>query len=286
MLSGTEYVRPSTMDEASGLLASDEGAVVLAGGTDVLVAALAGRMSVSTLVDVSSLPELKGVEDWGDCLWIGALTTMTKLCASDVVNRVLPGLGSAAAAMGCWQVRNRATIGGNLCNASPSAEMGPPLLVYEAAVDIDGVGGKRRLPISDFFKGPGETALAKGELVTGIRIPKPDAGLRVAYVRRALRRSMDIPLVNVAAGVQIGDGVVVDARVALGAVAPVPFRVPVAEEILVGRPLTDSVIQEAAEGACCPARPITDVRATAEYRLAMVEVLVRRALIQLAEESV
>lgn len=280
-----DYARPGTVPEAVALLADSDDAVALAGGTDLLVARRAGKIDPALIVDLGRIPGLSAIDEDAGGLRMGSLTTMTALARSPRVLALYPALAEAAGSMGCWQVRNLATLGGNLCNASPSAEMGPPLLIYDARVTIAGAGGEREVPLAAFFTGPGTTALERGELVTAVRLPPPPPGLVSAYARRAIRRSMDIPLVNTAAAVLLDGGVVADARVALGAVAPTPFRVPAAEEVLLGSELDERTIAEAAEAACCPAQPITDVRATAEYRLAMVGVLVKRALTRLQQEE-
>ena len=272
------YAAPSSLEEAFGILADRDGAVPLAGGTDVLVAWRAGRMPLAVAVDLGRLPGLRDIVDEGGHVTIGALVSMSELCASDVVASQFSALVSAASQMGCWQVRNRATLGGNLCNASPSADTLPPLMLYGASVLLQSAGGAREVPLDDFLTGPGRTSLGRGELLVGVRVPRPPADLEVSYLRRQLRRSMDIPLVNVAVGVRRNAGIVTEARVVLGAVAPTPMRASAAEAALVGRPLDETAVAAAAAAAAGEARPITDVRASADYRTAMVEVFVRRAL--------
>jgi CO/xanthine dehydrogenase FAD-binding subunit len=275
------YSRPLSLDRACALLAEQKGAVPLAGGTDILVGLEAGRISPTLVVDLSRLPGLDAIAETTTAVEIGALTSMTQICRSPIVRKSFPALFSAASQMGCWQVRNRATLGGNLCNASPSADTAPPLLLYGAVALVHSVSGRREVPLEDFFTGPGSTVLGKGELLVGIRVSKPSAGFRSAYLRRALRRSMDIPVVNVAAGLAVTDGVVHGSRIVLGAVAPTPIRATQAEELLDGRPADPARLGEAARVAAEEARPITDVRATLEYRRAMVEVFVRRTLEEL-----
>ena len=280
------YAAPSGLAEAGRILLEVDGAMALAGGTDVVVARRLGKIAPALVVDLKRIPGLDEIRDTEGAIEIGALASMTTISRSSLVGEYFPALATAAGVMGCWQVRNLATLGGNLCNASPSAETAPPLLVYEAVALIDGANGPREVPMADFFTGPGTTVLARGELLAGVRLPKEPQGLRSAYARRALRRSMDIPLVNTAVALRIAEGVVEEARLALGAVAPVPFRVRPAEEVLVDRRLDGAALRAAAEAACASARPITDVRATAEYRLAMIDVVVRRALAEVAEEEV
>jgi len=283
MLRQLEYAAPASLQEACGLLSRVEGAMALAGGTDMVVSMNHGKTSPSLVVDLKRLAGLDEVIESDGFVEIGALVSMTTLTRSATVKRWFPALVQAAGSIGCWQVRNLATLGGNLCNASPSADTTPPLLVYGASVVVSDGAHTRELPMGEFLVGPGETALAKGEVLTALRIPKPAADLLAAYVRRSIRRSMDIPLVNAAIGLRLADGVVAEARIALGAVAPVPFRAAEAEAVLVGRVPDAAAFRDAATAAAAAARPITDVRASAEYRGAMVEVFVRRALASAVE---
>jgi len=281
-----EYQAPSSLAEAGRLLRDTDGAIALAGGTDVVVARLHGKLAPVMVVDLKRIPGLDAICEDTHTVDVGVLVSMTALVRSTVIRRWFPALAQAAGSVGCWQVRNLATLGGNLCNASPSADTGPPLLVYgTTAVLSDGVRS-RDLPIEDFLTGPGTTALARGELLVGLKLAKPVDGFRSAYSRRAIRRSMDIPLVNVAAALRLEDGIIADARVALGAVAPVPFRSTEAEASLLGRRATQDVFAEAGRVAATSARPITDVRASAEYRSAMIEVFVKRTLAATTDVSI
>lgn len=278
-----DYVAPSALEEACRLLLEQDGAVPLAGGTDILVALEAGRIAPRSAVDLRRVPGLNRIIEGDEAVEIGAMVSMTDLCGSAAVQKYFPALATAASQMGCWQVRNRATLGGNLCNAAPSADTAPPLLVYEAVALIDGVKGSRQVPIGEFFTGPGCTVLIKGEILAGVRVPKPAAGFTSGYLRRAIRRSMDIPIVNVAAGLGWDGGRIERASVVLGAVAPTPIHASEAERLLVGRIPDAGVLAAVAEAAAREARPITDIRASAEYRTAMVEVFVRRLLQGLVE---
>lgn len=278
-----EYVAPSALEEACRLLVEHDGAVVLAGGTDIVVGLGTGKITPKLAVDLRRVPGLDGVDESAEAVEIGAMVSMTDLSRSPVMRKYFPALVAAASQMGCWQVRNRATLGGNLCNASPSADTAPPLLVYEAVALIEGLQGPKETPIGDFFTGPGRTVLGKGEVLVGVRIPKSPAGFTSGYLRRAIRRSMDIPLVNVAAGMGWNDGRVSQARIVLGAVAPTPIRASGAEALLIGSTPDAAILAAAGAAAARGARPITDLRATAEYRSAMVEVFVRRVLETLVE---
>lgn len=280
-----EYAAPSSLAEAGRLLRDSDGAMALAGGTDVVVSRQHGKIDPGLFVDLRRIPGLDAVHDEGDEVEVGALVSISTLTRSPVIKQCFPALALAAGALGCWQVRNLATLGGNLCNASPSADTVPPLLVYgTTAVLSDGIG-RRELLLEEFLVGPGKTALGRGEVLIALRIRKPTPALCTAYVRRAIRRSMDIPLVNVAVGVRQVDGRVAEARIALGAVGPVPFRATEAEMVLVGRPPDAEAFADAGRAAAAAARAITDVRATAEYRSAMVEVFVRRALVTATQAS-
>lgn len=273
-----EYVAPLSLAEAGRLLRDTEGASPLAGGTDVVVSARHGKISPKLVVDLKHIPGLTDLIDLGGAVEIGALVSMTALKRSSLITRWFPALARAASSMGCWQVQNLATLGGNLCNASPSADTAPPLLVYGTTVVLSDGDGTREIPLPEFLTGPGTTALRRGEVLVSIRVNKPADDLLSAYGRRAIRRSMDIPLVNAAVGLRLEEGIVTEARVALGAVGPVPFRSLEAEDALVGQPAGAGSFASSARAAAISARPITDVRASGGYRNAMVEVLVRRTL--------
>jgi CO/xanthine dehydrogenase FAD-binding subunit len=180
--------------------------------------------------------------------------------------------------MGSPAIRNLATVGGNLCNASPAADLPPVLLALDAEVGIAGLAGERRLPVAEFFRGPGQSVLGPGELLAWVELPRRRPAWPVRYERLDVRRAMDIAIAGAALAVSCADGLVRAARVALGAVAPTPLRVREAEAVLVEQGLADAAIARAAERAMAAARPITDVRATAEYRREMVGTLVRRGL--------
>lgn len=278
-----EYQAPASLDEACRLLVENEGAVPLAGGTDVLVFLRHGKIAPAAVVDLNRISGLDAIEMTEDTVTIGALTSMTALTRSDAVQRLFPSLAIAAKSMGCWQVRNRATVGGNICNASPSADTAPPLLLHDAKAIAMGPDGRREIDFTAFLVGPGSTALAKGELLVAIQLPVPHPDMRSTYVRRQIRRSMDIPLVNVAVGIREEEGAVAEARICLGAVAPIPYRATEAEALLLGGPLTAEHIVQAAAAAAASARPITDIRSSAAYRTEMVQVFVKRALQALAE---
>lgn len=280
-----EFCRPSTLDEACALLAAP-GAMALAGGTDLLVHWRAGRRAPTRVVSLRAVAGLVGVDGRPDgSVRLGARTDLQALLTDPVVAARAPVLARAARFMGSPAIRGLATVGGNCCNASPAADLAPPLLVLDAVAAIAGPRGRRTLPLREFFAGPGATALTPGELLVAIELPARPEPWRAAFERLDQRRAMDIALVSVAAALRLEGGRVAEARVALGAVAPTPLRATAAETALVGRPLDAAALDAAAQAAMAQARPITDHRASAEYRRAMVGVLVQRALHACALEA-
>jgi carbon-monoxide dehydrogenase medium subunit len=234
------------------------------------------------VINLKRIPGLGAIDVSTDTIRMGALTTLTALLEHPVIATEYPVLPFTARYMGSPAIRHLATVGGNLCNASPAADLSPVLLVLDAEVGIAGPPGQRRLPLGEFFRGPGQTALAAGELLAWVDVPRKHAGWDVRYERLDVRRAMDIAIVGVALALR-RDGVrLAEARLALGAVAPTPRRVPEAEAALLAGRLSPDAVDRVAELAMVAARPIGDVRATAEYRREMVGALVRRALDPLA----
>jgi aerobic carbon-monoxide dehydrogenase medium subunit len=271
-----EYFAPRSLAEAAETLAQYNGeACAVAGGTDLLLKLKAGRLSLRAIVNLKRLPELRGLE-FNSHLRLGALTTLEEIKRSPVVRRHYPALSDAAATMASVQIRNLATVGGNMCNAAPSADLAPIFIALNAAAHLAGPKGERRVPLEDFFTGPGQTVLAPGELLVALEVP-PRAGSSL-YLKHAPREHMDIAVVGVGLAIQLSDGRCESARVVLGAVAPIPLRARRAEAELTGRPLTAERIDRAAKIAAEEAKPIDDVRGSAWYRRRMVEVLTRRGL--------
>ena len=278
MTQDRRYAEPQTVAEALSLLDTD--ARVVAGGTDLVVAARSGKSTLpASLVAIDRIAELTTVEETdGGGLRLGALVTHATLEASPAGRTRYTALSDAAALVGSPATRHVGTIGGNLCNGSPAMETGSPLLVHEADVELASPEGRRTLPLPDFLRGPGRTALGPRELLTAVDVPPPPAGAASAYVRLEYRQAMEIAVVGAAALVALEAVRLAQARLALTAVAPVCIRVPAAEEALLGREPSAEVLAEAGELAAEAARPISDVRAPAAYRRAMVSVIVRRAL--------
>jgi CO/xanthine dehydrogenase FAD-binding subunit len=277
------YAEPTTVDEALealGQLAPD--AAIVAGGTDLVVGARSGKRALpDALVSIHRVAELEGhTGGRGEPLRLGALVTHATLEREPLVRASYSALSDAAALVGSPATRHVGTLGGNLANASPAMETGSPLLVFDASVELASPAGRRTLPLTDFLLGPARTALGEGELVTAVGVPELPARSGSAYLRLEYRRAMEIAVVGAAALVVLDDGVVADVRIALTAVAPTCIRATTAEEALRGREPTEAVLAEAAAASAEHASPIDDVRAPADYRRAMVPVIVRRALEQ------
>ena len=270
------YARPSTLAEAVAIL-EERGpeARVLAGGTDLLIRLRDGSLRPSVVVDVKRVPELApGIRVEGERLVIGATTAMTEIAAHPLIRRDVAALAESAAYVGSVQIRNRATLAGNLCNASPAADTAPALLVHAAVVVASGPGGTRRIPLDAFFVRSGVTTLARGELVTAVELPIPPTPLASAHERRTRRRGHDLASVTMAVGVD-RTGL---ARLAFGSVGPRPL-VRIDETGTLGDPgATDGAVDAALERLLAEAAPsATSMRASPEYRLAMLRVLARRA---------
>lgn len=277
-----DFVSPRTLTEACQALAAP-GRRPIAGGTDVIPQWRAGRFQVETVVDLSHVPGLSGVALRDGEIAIGALSTYTELHAAPVLRAHAPLLAEVSAMIGGVQTQNRGTIGGNIANASPAGDTLPPLLVLDAQVDLISATGERSLALSDFLRGPGQTARDAREIIHRIRFAPLPRGARSLFLRLGNRQGMVISVVSAAFVLQLdGHGRVEDARIALGAVAPTAIRCPEAEALLRGRPLDGDLIARAADAAVAAARPISDVRASAAYRRHGVGVLVRRGLTQLS----
>ncbi len=284
-----EYLEPSTLQEVITILNQyGSQAKVLAGGTDLLTLLKERTLKPRFVVNIKHLTGMGGIiHAPGQGLRIGALTTIHTLETSTLLKEKYPALAQAAHLLGSPQVRNLATIGGNLCNAAPSAETAPPLLSFSASLRIAGPKGERILPLESFFTGPGITVLQDGELLIEVSFPEPPPGIGSVYLKHCPRGSMDIAVVGVAVRLALssGNGKVEECRIGLGAVGPTPFRATGAEELLRGEKVTELLVQEVAKKAAAESRPISDIRGSAEYRSQMVRVLTARAL-RMAHERV
>jgi carbon-monoxide dehydrogenase medium subunit len=272
-----EYQAATSVRQAAMLLAESSEARLLAGGTDLLVDMRERRQAPRVLVDVSALAELRGIAAADGGLRLGAGTTVGELLEAPLVAERAPALHAAARLFADYLTRNKATLGGNLANASPGADLVVPLLALDAAVVLAGPGGARTLPLDAFLLGPRRTAARPGELIREVVVSRH--GGHQAWYKLGLKQGGAIAVVSVATWIAVDPaGRVTDARIALGAVGPRPFRPREAEGELIGAPVDASRVGRAADLAAQAARPITDVRGSADYRTAMVRALVARCL--------
>jgi aerobic carbon-monoxide dehydrogenase medium subunit len=274
-----EMVLPGTVEECLRVLAERGGdAKLVAGGTDLLPQLKNGLLKPACVVDLSGVAPLKSLQTDKSGLRVGAAVTARALELDKRVRASYTALAESGALIGSVQVRNLATVGGNLCNAAPSADMAPPLIALEAEAVIAGPKGQRRVPLVDFFKGVRSTVLEPNELLVELAIPAPGPRSGGQYLRHTPRRELDIAVVGVASQLTLSDGVCKKARIALAAVAPVPLRATDAERALEGQPVTPDRIAQAAELAVGAARPISDQRGSADFRRHLVRTLTRRTL--------
>jgi carbon-monoxide dehydrogenase medium subunit len=277
-----EYFEPATLDEAVALMQRFGGdASLLAGGTDLLVEIREHIRWPRQVVNIKKIPGMAALAyDDRTGLRFGALVTAREIEISRVVLEKYPGLVQAARELGSIQVRHRATIVGNVCRASPSADTLPPLIADGASVTMYGPAGKRTVALEDFFTGPGKTVLGTGELVTEIAVPPPPPRTGKHYIKHGRRKAMELATVGVGVTLTLDGGACREIRIALGAVAPTPIRARQAEDSLRGGTLDDAAIERAAQTAMGECRPISNVRGSAEYRRDMVGVLTQRAIRQ------
>jgi CO/xanthine dehydrogenase FAD-binding subunit len=277
-----DYFAPESLDEAIAILRErGDGGRLLAGGTDLLVQMKEAGVHPPYVVSLRRLRELRGITfDEQQGLRIGAMTTMAEVADNPIVRKRYPVLVDGASIVGSVQTRNMATIGGNICNAAPSADTAPPLLVLGSQVEIAGSGGRRQVPVEGFFAGPGRTILGRNEILIGLAIPTPAPRSGGLYERHTPRAEMDIAVVGVAALVTLEPDrdLIREVRIALGAVAPTPLRAPETEAFLAGQPPSEDVFERGAELAAEASRPISDVRGSAAFRRHLVRVMTARCL--------
>lgn len=283
------YIRAQNVEHAATLLQQQDGrARILAGGTDLIVALRERRIAAELIIDIKGVPEVDELTyDAHDGLRLGAAVPCHRIYRHADVLRHYPGIVDAASLIGGVQIQGRASLGGNLCNASPAADSIPALIVHSAVCDIALPQTRRRVPVEEFCVAPGKTVLGRGEFLASLHLPSPPPGFGAAYLRFIPRNEMDIAVVGVGASVQLDADRrhIVAARIALGAVAPTPLFVPEAGAALLGAVPDDAVFARAAELAQAAARPITDMRGTAEFRRHLVGVLTRRALAKAVERA-
>jgi carbon-monoxide dehydrogenase medium subunit len=286
MLPEFDLVMPRSLNEALQVLAAGSPEVLpIAGGTNLTVDMRSGRYEPKVVVNIEQLPELKGIRRENGQICVGGSVTIAELLKDGLVAETAPVLKSACALFANPLIRNRATVGGNLVDGSPAADTAPSLLALDAEIELTSQDGKRRLPLDEFFIHVRKTARQPNELVTALRWALPKPGTGSAFYKLGLRKADAISVVSVAVVLEVEKGVCRKARIALGSVAPRPVRAKNAEEFLTGKLLKKEVFEEAAALTAQAVSPISDVRASAEYRRRMSAVLTRRMLEQAAEQT-
>lgn len=288
VLSHFDYIVAGSLEEASNLLAElGPTARVMAGGTDLIIPMKdhAVKPEPEYLIDIKKLENLDTLSyDPQEGLKIGALTTLRNIEHSEIVKEHYPAVAAAAKSIASTQIRAKGTIVGNICNASPSCDSGPIVLAADARILYHGLEGDREMRAGEFFKGVKKTALEPGDIVTGIVFPPLQENQRAVYIKHAVRKAMDLAIVGVAVIITVEHDCCTEARIAVGAAATTPIRATRAEEFLTGKLLSAEVIEEAAQLARDACSPISDIRASKEYRREMVRVFTKRALKKALEE--
>lgn len=281
-----DMYQPASLQEASRLLKDNgPGGCFLAGGTDLVIAMKEKGFLPKYIVDLKHIAGLNGIRENRDgSISIGALTTMREIEISLLIKNKYPFLAQSAAEVGSIQIRNRATIGGNIANATPSADTAPALIALGASAKLTNANADRTVPLDEYFTGPGQTVMGADEILTEVTIPKTAANLVGDYIKFSPREMMDLAYVGVAVSYQLAanDKKLTDVRIVLGAVAPIPLRARRAEAALEGQNLSEALAEKAGDLAAEEAKPISDVRSTAEYRRAMVGTMTKRALLNAA----
>ena len=276
-----QYVSPKTISEVVSTLSEyGERARCLAGGTDVLVQTRTGRYNLDAIVDVKSVPELMSFTLDSSGLSFGAAVPCYQLYEDRKVSSAYPGIIDSASIIGGIQIQSRASLGGNLCNASPSADGIPALIVHHAVARVAGPSGNRDILVEDFCTGPGTTILNSNEILVSLHLPSPSENFGAAYQRFIPRNEMDIAVAGAGSSVEIDPGSdrIISARIALAAVGPKPIFATTASKSLEGQLITDNLLEEAGKLAASEASPIDDMRGTAKHRSQLVKVLVQRTL--------
>ena len=275
-----EYYTPKTLQEALNLYAEfGDGARLYAGGTELVNQIRAGIVKPRQLIDLKHIPGLDTFEMTADWLKIGTLTKVHDIEMSELIQKTFPAVSHAAGSLGSVQVRNKATIGGNICRASPSADNIPPLLALDAALKIVEKDCEKTVPLREFLLGPGKTILKPGQIMTEIHIPHLPAYSTCTYIKLSPRKQMDLAVVGLALMLTTDKALskCLNVRIAMGAVGPTAMRAIKAEAVLIGNKITDEIVEQAARAASAECKPMNDVRASEWYRRKMVAVLVKRA---------
>jgi aerobic carbon-monoxide dehydrogenase medium subunit len=279
-----DFYQPTTLAEASRLVKDNgPGGRFLAGGTDLVIALKEKGLLPKYIVDLKRVPGLTAIRENSDgSITIGALATMREIETSPLIVKKYPFLAQSAAEVGSIQIRNRATIGGNMANATPSADTAPALIALNAAAGIVGVNGERTVGLEEFFKGPGQSVMSTDEILTEIKIPKTGSRLVGEYIKFSPREMMDLAYVGVAVAYNLNQKRCDGVRIVLGAVAPTPIRAKKAEAVLEGQILSETLAEKSGQLAAEEAKPISDVRSSADYRRAMVGAMTKRAVLNAA----
>jgi carbon-monoxide dehydrogenase medium subunit len=282
-----ELYQPTTAQEVIALLGRHGSrAILLAGGTDLLVEIKEGLRAPEVVVDAKHVPGLRELSvSQSEGLRFGALVTARQIETNAQIREHYRGLWQAVRELGSIQVRNRATVAGNVCRASPSADTLPPLIADGATVKILGPGGERAMLLEGFFTGPGKTVLKGDEIVTGFEVPPPTVGMGKCYIKHGRRKAMELATVGVAVNLTLSQGKCHEIRIALGAVAPTPIRARKAEALLEGKTPDAAAIAACAAAAASESSPISNIRGSADYRRRMVEALTSRAIVAAMETA-
>lgn len=278
MLSKFDYVKPQLLTEALSYLGQNEGTRILAGGTDLMITLRHNAETPKHILDIKAIPEMNLLEHRiNEGLFIGACITVNQVAESKTIIDKYPALVQAANLLASYQLRNRATLVGNICNASPGADLAAPLMVYDAKVHIASTEGTRTVDIKSFFTGVKKTVIRTNELVIGVTLPDVSEGDNSIFLKQGRIKGHDLAIVGVAARITADKKV----RLAMTAVAPTPISIVSLEETLSGKALTKELAAMAGKEVCNIIKPISDVRSSAEYRLHVAGVLVKRALLHL-----
>ena len=277
-LIGFDYIHAKSLRDVWNILEREPEARLLAGGTDLLVNLKTDQTRTPMVVSLKNIRDIYGINRHNEWIEIGALTTVGEIANNELVKEICPLLRMASKKLGSKQIRNLATIGGNLCNASPAGDLCIALICLEAKIIIKGSEEAKKINLENFFLEPGVTSLKHTEILTSVLVPLPKGNWKWNYQKLGKRKGMECSIVTSAVGLKIEKNICKEARIALGAVAPTPIRARKAEKKIVGKKLNSSLIEEIATYTSQETNPISDIRASAEYRKEIVRNLTRRAL--------
>jgi aerobic carbon-monoxide dehydrogenase medium subunit len=277
------YLRPKSLFEACEMLRNSNDGALIAGGTDLLVEMKMGLRQHEDVISLAEVHELKKIEEDEDYIIIGGGITHSDIVNSDLIKQNYNALSEASSNVGTEQVRNAATVGGNICTGASCCDTGPVLLAADSIFELTDTEGSREIPVKDFFIFHRKTALKKGEILTRIKVPKLEAGTGISIEKFGLRDAASISVASAVSSITIDKGVCVDAKIVIGAVAPIPFISKKASEILIGEKIENlindsEILEMAGDAAIADSRPLTDIRGSANYRRQLVKVLVKRTI--------